>query len=73
MEMQPTDSNAYAYFAGMVFPNSHFYIGYVVLNNVFRSWIIDTGANDHVTFDSTYFLTQHYYQTLSQLPYLIEP
>ena len=42
MDMQSSDSNAFAHFAGMTPPNSHSHISCAVLNNALGCWI-----NDH--------------------------
>ena len=55
MEMQPSNSSAFAHFAGMASNGSHSYISCAVLNGARGSWIIDTGASDHMTFDFKLF------------------
>jgi len=53
--VESTDSNAFAHFASMTSINTQSHISYAVLNSAFGSWIIDTGASDHMTFDSNLF------------------
>ena len=45
--------SAYAHFAGIVSP--HCSICFAVPNNCSSSWIVDTGASDHITYDHTLF------------------
>jgi len=55
MDVKPTDSATFAHFAGMVSLCSHSPTGCAVPYNALRSWIIDTGASDHMTFDLSLF------------------
>jgi len=45
--------SAYAHFASIVSPHSS--ICFAVPNNCSSSWIVDTGASDHITYDHTLF------------------
>ena len=55
MDVQPTDSTTFAHFAGIVSLNSHSHTSCAVPHNAIGSWIIDTGASDHMTFDLNLF------------------
>ena len=50
--VQHNDTGAFAHFAGI---SSHSPISCAVLNGAQGSWIIDTGASDHMTFDFILF------------------
>jgi len=57
MDMPSADSNAYAHFAGMVSTDPQSSISCAVLKGVLSSWIINTGASDHMTFNLDLFST----------------
>ena len=58
LEMQSSDSNAFAHFASINSTGSHSFVGCAMLKTAQGPWIIDTGASDHMTFDFNYFLEQ---------------
>jgi len=55
MEAEIGESNAFAHFASMAPINTHSDISYHVLNGAIGSWMVDTGASDHMTSDSSLF------------------
>jgi len=55
MDMHSSNHNAFAHFAGMTFTGSRSPTSCVVLNTILGSWIIDTGASDHMNYDLNLF------------------
>ena len=54
-EVQSADSGAFTHFAGTASLGTHSSISCAVFPKMLGSWIIDTGASDHMTFDPTLF------------------
>ena len=68
--MAPQDGgfNAYAHFVGII--GSHSSVCFAMPGNCSDSWIVDTGASDHITFNSSLFSST---TTLDKPLYVILP
>ena len=55
MDTHSSDHIAFAHFTGMTITGSHSSTSCAVLNTITGSWIIDTGASDHMTYDLSLF------------------